>query len=72
MRKLLIIGLIILVVALTLTACATKEIPVQEKKEIPLEDSVGDEVLDNIADTPEEVVDEELDEMMDDIAMDDW
>lgn len=73
MKKLLVIGLIVMLVALA--ACSTYEEPVvEEKGSTGTTETVetGDPVLDNIENIPEEIVDEELDTLMDDVSMEDW
>lgn len=83
MKKLIAIGLILVLVALV-SACSSttnteKNDIVKKENTLPPSPpplpsgSVGDPVLDNIADAPVELVDgEELDTVMDDISMDEW
>jgi PBP1b-binding outer membrane lipoprotein LpoB len=74
MKKLLAIGLILMLLAIV-AGCATNDGQSTDKQtgNSDAETVTGDPVLDNIEDTPEEVIDGvELDDIMDDISMDDW
>ncbi len=73
MRKIIAIGLIFVLVALSACTSYDNRTNSGDTNDQQSTVSVGVPVLDTIADTPEEAVDsQELDAMMDNISMDDW